>query len=395
MNSFDAAYILDGYVDLREDKGTAMKTDIIVVGGYGHVGGKICNQLAIHYPGNVYAAGRSLARAEQFCQSGGGKVKPLRISVEEPLKEQQLERVKLVVMCLDQMDTAFAEACLLAGADYVDVSANGAFFAAMEQLNKSVNDQQGTAVLSVGLAPGLTNLLALKAVQSMDEVQRIDIGIMLGLGDAHGKAAIQWTVDSLSRSFHITESGSARRVSSFTEGLKTDFGADLKARTAYRFPFSDQETLPHTLGVPSVSTRLCFDSRIVTSTIALFKGLGFDRLLRLKPMRSLAIQLLGKLRVGSARYAVKITGYGVKSGVETLIEYGLQGTEEAEITAQTAIAVAMAVYSSNLPKGVYHIEQLFELDLYESKLELRLKEDENKLSIAAISNIESWTRMNM
>lgn len=262
-------------------------------------------------------------------------------------------------------------------------------------MNKSVNDQQGTAVLSVGLAPGLTNLLALKAVQSMDEVQRIDIGIMLGLGDAHGKAAIEWTVDSLSRSFHITESGSARRVSSFTEGLKTDFGADLKVRTAYRFPFSDQETLPHTLGVPSVSTRLCFDSRIVTSTIALFKGLGFDRLLRLKPMRSLAIQLLGKLRVGSARYAVKITGYGVKSGVETLIEYGLQGTEEAEITAQTAIAVAMAVYSSNLSKGVYHIEQLFELDLYETKLELRLKEDENKLSIAAISNIESWTRMNM
>jgi saccharopine dehydrogenase (NAD+, L-lysine-forming) len=371
-----------------------MKTDIIVVGGYGHVGGKICNQLAIQYPGKVYAAGRSLAKAEQFCRSGGGMVKPLRISVEEPLEKQQLERVKLVVMCLDQMDTAFAEACLLAGADYVDVSANGAFFAAMEQLNKSMNDLKGTAVLSVGLAPGLTNLLALKAVLSMDEVLRIDVGIMLGLRDAHGKAAIEWTVDSLTRSFYITESDCTRRVSSFTEGIKTDFGADLGVRTAYRFPFSDQETLPHTLGVPTVSTRLCFDSRIVTSTIALIKGIGIDRLLRLKTMRRLAIQVLGGLRIGSARYAVKVTGYGSKVGVAAKMEYGLQGTEEAEITAQTAIAVAKAVYSANLPKGIYHIEQLFELDVYETQLMLRLKEDESKHSYSTISNIECWTRTN-
>src|SRR4030095_227327 len=115
----------------------AMKTDIIVVGGYGHVGGQICEQLAIQYPGRVYAAGRSLERAQQFCKKIGGRVMPLRLAVGEPLEEKVLERVKLVVMCLDQTDTAFAKACLLAGTDYVDVSANGAFLEAMEQMSET------------------------------------------------------------------------------------------------------------------------------------------------------------------------------------------------------------------------------------------------------------------
>ena len=369
-----------------------MKTDIIVVGGYGHVGGQICKLLAAKFPGMVYAAGRSLERAKQYCSSTGGKVKPLRIAAGEPLDERLLDRTKLVVMCLDQTDTAFAEACLLAGADYVDVSANGAFFAAMELMHERTAGICGTAVLSVGLAPGLTNLLALKASQSLDEASRIDIAVMLGLGDAHGKAAIEWTVDSLAATYSITETGNARRVSSFTEGMKTDFGAELGKRTAYRFPFSDQMTLPRTLGIPTVSTRLCFDSRTVTGFMALLKGIGFDRLLGAERIRKLAIDACGKLRVGSARYAVKIAGYGKKAGADAVVEFGIQGVKEAEVTAKTAIAVVERMYGSKLPRGVYHIEQLFELELYKEQIALRLKIDDSASPRSIIGDIQSWSR---
>lgn len=189
-------------------------------------------------------------------------------------------------MCLDQTDTSFARACLTAGVDYVDVSANGTFFEAMEQLKEENAGLNSTAVLSVGLAPGLTNLLALKAFQSMEEISRIEIAIMLGLGDAHGKAAIEWTVQSLAGSFAITENGSTRRVSSFTEGIYTDFGFALGERKTYRFPFSDQQTLVRTLKVPTISTRLCFDSRMVTGVMALLKAAGFGRLLGVKRIKN-------------------------------------------------------------------------------------------------------------
>lgn len=47
-------------------------------------------------------------------------------------------------------------------------------------------------MLSIGLAPGLTNLLAAHAHRLLDEVTELDIFIMLGLGDRHGKAAMEW-----------------------------------------------------------------------------------------------------------------------------------------------------------------------------------------------------------
>jgi saccharopine dehydrogenase (NAD+, L-lysine-forming) len=370
-----------------------MKTDIIVVGGYGHVGGQICEQLAAQFPGKVYAAGRSTARAEKFCSRLGGKVKPLRIAVGELLQTEQLKDARLVVMCLDQTDTAFARACLTAGVDYVDVSANGAFFAAMEQLKETIGGMNSTAVLSVGLAPGLTNLLALKAFQSMDEMSRIDIGIMLGLGDAHGKAAIEWTVESLARSFAITESGSTRSVSSFTEGIYTDFGFELGKRKAYRFPFSDQQTLAQTLKVPTVSTRLCFDSKAATAFMSLLKASGFGRMLGIKNIRKLMVFAFSKLRVGSARYAVKVAGYGKKAGADTIVEYGLQGVKEAEITAMTAAAVAKMMLGSKLPRGIYHVEQWFELDVYEQHLLLKLKGEKAESSHSLITGIQSWSRI--
>ncbi|BCE05009.1 hypothetical protein RSC2_03011 [Bacillus paralicheniformis] len=83
---------------------------------------------------------------------------------------------------------------------------------------------------------GAYHLLAQKAAQALDETSRIDIAIMLGLGDSHGKAAIEWTVDHLNTVYDVKENGHLMEVSSFTDGRRTNFGGRLGRRTAYRFP---------------------------------------------------------------------------------------------------------------------------------------------------------------
>lgn len=339
-----------------------MKTDIVVIGGYGHVGSQICRLLGAQHPGKVYAAGRNLHRAEEFSRSTGGYVKPLRLSAEMPLPPELLEKVKLVVMCLDQQDTRLAEACLQSGTQYVDVSANGDFLTMLQRLDPVKHKLKAAAVLSVGLAPGLTNLLAARAVQELDHTEQIDISIMLGLGDSHGQAAMEWTVDNLGADFEITEHGSPRTASSFTEAKAADFGFALRTHRAYRFPFSDQMTLPQTLAVPSVSTRLCFDSRSMTSAAALLRRTGLSRLLRNRTLRNLAVQAFTRFRFGSERYAVKVDAYGTKDGRPASREYGITGVHEASITAQAAAGVALRLYESAPSPGVYHIEQLFSLD---------------------------------
>lgn len=51
----------------------------------------------------------------------------------------------------------------------------------LEGLQAEAAESHLTTVLSVGLAPGLTNLLALLAKQLMDQTNAIDIFIMLGM----------------------------------------------------------------------------------------------------------------------------------------------------------------------------------------------------------------------
>ncbi|WP_161487845.1 hypothetical protein [Paenibacillus glacialis] len=53
----------------------------------------------------------------------------------------------------------------------------------------------------MGLAPGITNLLAREAERQLCMTEEIEIAVMLGLGDAHGKAEIEWTVSSLGARF--------------------------------------------------------------------------------------------------------------------------------------------------------------------------------------------------
>ncbi|GGF68676.1 hypothetical protein GCM10010912_12170 [Paenibacillus albidus] len=371
-----------------------MKKDIIVIGGYGHVGGQICKLLAARYPGNVFAAGRSLERAEQFCASTGGKVRPLQLNLGDPFPAERLERVKLVVMCLDQENPSFVITCLNSGTHYVDVSANGAFLTQLEALNTTESGLKGSAVISVGLAPGLTNLLAREAKLAMDQTQRIEISIMLGLGDSHGQAAIEWTVDNLSATYDITQKGSRIPVNSFTAGRKTDFGGRLGQRKAFRFPFSDQQTLPGSLDVSSVATRLCFDSRFSTAALAFMQKLGLMPLLRGRMMRKLAVKSFGKLRFGSDMFAVKVDAYGQKDGAPALSEWSIQGSEEARITAMTAAAVALAVYeSASLPSGVFHLEQLFGVKLGQDNLTLTTNHTAGPFMEQTLPDISGWSRL--
>lgn len=339
-----------------------MKEKIIVVGGYGHVGRTICKELGGKYPGLVYAAGRNRERAEQFSQLTQGRIKPLQLDIFEPVDPHILAQAKLVIMCLDQSDPTFVRTCFRSGTHYVDVSAKGSFLAQVEQCELEAKDNRVTAVLSVGLAPGLTNLLALQSQKLLDRVDAVEIAIMLGLGDQHGRAAIEWTIDNLNASFEIRENHRDVLVHSFADGRMVDFGSELGVKKAYRFPFSDQQTLARTLNIPSVSTRLCFDSAMMTTFLAGLRASGISRLLAGKRVRNTTIDCFSKLYMGKEQFAIKVDAQGIKENRNASIGCLLHGKHQSNLTARVAVFVADAIYRSSFPSGVYHIEQLFELE---------------------------------
>lgn len=88
------------------------------------------------------------------------------------------------------------------------------------------------------------------------------------------------------------------------------------------------------------------------------KKIGFFRLLRMTWLRDQVVRLFGAIRLGKELFAIKVDAYGDGGAVEYLIA----GEKEAEITAKVAAWAADAIYRRDLPKGVYHMEQLFEFE---------------------------------
>lgn len=338
-----------------------IKGKVVVAGGYGHVGRQLCLLLAEHLPGRVYAAGRHLEKAQRFSQESGGRVLPMELDISVPFEAARLAGTKLLIMCLDQEEPGFVEGCLRAGINYMDISATYSFLTKVEQLQAAARQGRATALLSVGLVPGLSNVMAREVAQRLEHTERMDITLMLGLGDAHGQAAIEWTIDQLGTDFTIMEKGHPRQVRTFSDGKATELGAHWGSRRAYRFNFADQHSLSRTLGVP-VATRLCLDSAWVTGGIRMLRLLGLTRLLTVPPIRRAAVEAFSRWTGGSDAYVLKVEASGRHGGRRAMAALLLQGREESSITAATAAAAALLLYHQGPEPGIYHIEQLLHLD---------------------------------
>lgn len=339
------------------------KGKFLVIGGYGHVGRTISTILANQFPGQVIAAGRNLHKAERLSRETGGKVLPLAFDIFDPETNinEALDGVSQVIMCLDQPDTRIVEQIIRKGVDYIDITAANGFLTAAEKLDDLAREFGSSVVLSVGLAPGLTNLLAAQAVNALDELERLDIFVMLGMGDAHGNAAILWTLENTLTEFTVLENGVPKAVRSFEDGKQTmlpGFGR----RTAYRFNFPDQHSLPRTLGIDTVSSRLCFDLEFVTKTFAALKMTGMLRILRRQWAKDVFVKLLKTLRFGTDRFVLKVDAAGRKNGSTIKIASAIRGAGEARMTGFVAAQVAHRLYSANNQTGVYQIEQIFQLE---------------------------------
>ncbi len=142
-----------------------LKENILIVGGYGEVGGKIAKLLLATYPNRLWIAGRNIEKAKQFCAQLNNMATPIQLDVTKKIDGHQLANIALVIMCLEQENTEFAERCLEEGIKYIDISASNSFLQKLELLNPVAVQHNTTAILSVGLAPGLTNLMAMHVAQ--------------------------------------------------------------------------------------------------------------------------------------------------------------------------------------------------------------------------------------
>lgn len=316
-------------------------THITIIGGYGHVGKKIARRLAAKPGLTPRLAGRDLTRARAAAaEIPGAEAAHLDLARPESW-DAALAGTQIVVACLDMPDDRFARALLSRGLGYADISATDAVLRRIEGLDALARRSGALAVLSLGLAPGLTNLMAAEAVRRLDRVDSVGIGVLLGLGDSHGTAAIDWTLDTL----RPLAPGDIRRLDFASGSVPT-----------IPFDFADQHALTRA-GLPGVTTRLGLGSPLVTPL-----SLRLLAAMAQRPrLKALLRWSLPKIRVGSDRTGLVVTAEGWRDGRPARERLTLDGRGEAEITALVA-AEMLARMAARPETGVHHLQALWRLD---------------------------------
>jgi saccharopine dehydrogenase (NAD+, L-lysine forming) len=347
-----------------------MKENILVIGGYGQVGRHVCLELARAVPGRVVAAGRDLRKARAFAEATNGVVLPREVDITREADEDLFDDVQLVVVCVPQKDPAFVEACLNTGTHYIDITELYDFLSQVERLDDLAQSRGATAQLSVGLSPGLTNLLVKQCVSQLDSAERAEIYVMVGDGNEHGDTLLELMLDHMTQDIVIPEDGSVQRYQPFTDGKTTTFPDDLGQHRAYRYEFPEPHVLPGTLGLERVSHRTCSDSRFVTWMMHALQRVGFWKLLRFSFVKS-AVKRGMSGASGSDVVALKVIVSGESGGEPVTLEAAATGRDVNLNTGRFAAIIAEEISSGTYPNGVHHVEELFEL----SNVRTRMEED--------------------
>lgn len=309
---------------------------ILIAGGYGAVGRKIAADLTDLGQHRIIIAGRDLEKAH--AAAANLKAEARRIDLKAAASwAAALDGVDLVIACIDQTDTRFLEEVARRGIAYLDVTANDDFFRQAEKLKLST-----PALLSVGLAPGISNLLAAAAAAQLDRVERIEVGLLMGTGDEHGTAAIEW---STSKMFDPAAPH---------DDAKVDFGPDFGVRKAYFMDFSDQHALARTLPGVTTITRVTYDSALIAGLL-FWVGRTFAGNATLEKLVARASHLP---TFGSDKCVLSVTVTGTKDGVAVTRHAHFFGQREAAVTAAVGALMAQQMLEGVVPAGVHHSHQV-------------------------------------
>ncbi|MGE6784559.1 hypothetical protein ACQKGL_18780 [Ensifer adhaerens] len=312
---------------------------LLVVGGYGAVGRPLCEELVQLDNIDLVVAGRRLDAAEDLTRKIGTVAR--RIELAEPdTWAQACDGVDGAILCMDQQDTRFVSYLFERGIHYIDITASDALFRKIESIAAPPG---ASALLSVGLAPGLTNVLAAFLASRMEKVLDVQIGLMGGLGDSHGRAGMNWMADRL---FDADCPKDATWI---------DFGQKWGLRKARRFDFSDQHTLKRTLQINAATTSVCLDSRIVTELL-------FGAAPRVSPGGLLSrgiVWLIEHVRIGSKVCNVAVRVTGERNGRGITEHAWFFANSESRTTARLAALMIRRFLSDPRP-GIWHSHQLFD-----------------------------------
>ena len=192
---------------------------VVVLGGYGHFGGRIAQSLAGDEGIEVVVAGRDAARAAEvaaaIARECGRRVEFAAVDVlsgEIVPRLRQLEP-SLVVHAggpFQARDHAVARAALSVGAHYIDLADARSFVCGIRAIDDAARARDRLVVSGASSVPGISSAVVDAFAHEFDALTSIDFGISAGNRTPTGSATVAAITTYVGKPFGVWDAGAWR-----------------------------------------------------------------------------------------------------------------------------------------------------------------------------------------
>jgi Saccharopine dehydrogenase NADP binding domain len=183
---------------------------VLVLGGYGHFGARICRALASDAA--LIVAGRDGGKAQTYAQSLGIAHEGVKLDhtagdLAARLRALRVQAVVHTCGPFQGQDYHVAEACIAAGVHYIDLADGRAFVAGIGALD-AVARAQGVLIASgASTLPALSSAVVDEHRGYFSRLDSIDISIAPGQRTPRGVATLEAVLSYCGKPFQVWENG--------------------------------------------------------------------------------------------------------------------------------------------------------------------------------------------
>ncbi|WP_217701978.1 SDR family oxidoreductase [Phaeobacter sp. HF9A] len=239
---------------------------VLVLGGYGVFGGKLCAALSQTAGFEVLVAGRALDKAARFCADHGGA--PLQLDRASPTLAAEIFACAPDIVIdaagpfqayqQDGAPYALVRAVIAAKADYIDLSDDAAFSAGIRQLDAEAR-AAGVAVISgASSVPGLSSAAVTELARGLRSIARIETAILPGNRAPRGLSVMRAILAQVGQKIPVTRGAQSTEVIGWAGGKRERLSlpgtAEISRNAAY-IGAPDLQLFPQHFGAPTVLFR--------------------------------------------------------------------------------------------------------------------------------------------
>ena len=183
---------------------------ILVLGGYGHFGGRICRALADEV--TLIVGGRDAAKAQAAARARGPShegvaVDHTAIDLAARIRALRVDAVIHTCGPFQVQGYHVARACMEAGAHYIDLADGRAFVAGISELDAGARERRVLVASGASTLPALSSAVIDEHREYFSRLDTIDISIAPGQQTPRGVATMEAVLSYCGKPFKVWEQG--------------------------------------------------------------------------------------------------------------------------------------------------------------------------------------------